>query len=214
MARHQQYQPLQVDASTYRPSQTAAAASGSRIGSGGSRSAFYCMCFPALLSSLHDRFASRLPTRTQFVGYLSGGLFAIGWWAFIDGVTFASTRDPPLPVAIRFDDWLPGILSTLALIVVNLIDKETLNADDFNYSGSNVACKARACAFIGVTMALGSLGGSLAVLSLKYLMTGQTGDGLYFGIAISVQNVLIFLGSMILWFGRNSSESEGESYSI
>jgi hypothetical protein len=48
---------------------------------------------------------------------------------------------------------------------VNLIDKETLNAEDFSYSGSHVACKARAAAFIGVTMALGALGGSFVSLS-------------------------------------------------
>ncbi|KAJ3315758.1 hypothetical protein HDU76_002110 [Blyttiomyces sp. JEL0837] len=202
------YQPLQVDAATYRNNSAAGTSQRS------SRSAFYCMCLPTLFQDLLDRFANKLPSRTQFVGYLSGGLFAIGWWVFIDGVTFASTRDPALPISIRFDDWLPGILSTLALIIVNLIDKETLNAEDFSYSGTNVACKARACAFIGVTMALGSLGGALAILSLKYIMTGQSGDAFYFGIAITVQNVLIFLGSMILWFGRNSSEIENESYAF
>ncbi|KAJ3413903.1 hypothetical protein HDV05_007345 [Chytridiales sp. JEL 0842] len=189
----QRYQPLAqsntlIDNATYRPNNTTQPRSSS------GRNPFYCSCVPVLFKDLLDRFASRLPDRTQFVGYLSGGLFALGWWIFIDGVTFASTRDPPLPIAIRFDDWLPGILSTLSLIIVNLIDKETLNAEDFSYSGSNVACKARACAFIGVTMALGSLGGGFAILALKYIMTGQTGDGFYFGIAISLQNILIFLG--------------------
>ncbi|KAJ1549454.1 hypothetical protein HK405_003121, partial [Cladochytrium tenue] len=129
------YQPLQVDASTYRPSGIAAGAAGGgsgasapspateRLLAGGRRAAssvrsvFYCACVPALFGDLLDRFASRLPSRAQFVGYLSGGLFALGWWAFIDGVTYASTRDPALPVSIRFDDWLPGILSTLSLIV-------------------------------------------------------------------------------------------------
>ncbi|KAJ3314926.1 hypothetical protein HDU93_004733 [Gonapodya sp. JEL0774] len=66
--------------------------------------------------------------------------------------------------------------------------------------------KARLCAFIGVTLALGAIGGALAIFSLKYAMPGLTGWDAYFGIGIAVQNLLIFLGSMIFWFGRNSGE--------
>ena len=46
---------------------------------------------------------------------------------------------------------------------MNLIDKDRLTADDFAYSGSHVASKARACAFFGVTVALGSIGGALVI---------------------------------------------------
>jgi hypothetical protein len=67
---------------------------------------------------------------------------------------------------IAFEDCIPGVVSTIALIIVNLIDPETffefnysLSAEDFMYDGSGVAWKARFCAFLGVTMALGSIGG-------------------------------------------------------
>ncbi|KAJ3203474.1 hypothetical protein HDU82_006556 [Entophlyctis luteolus] len=114
-----------------------------------------------------------------------------------------------------FEDWLPGLLSTLSLITVNLIDKDSLNADDFSYAGTNVACKARACAFIGITMAMGALGGGFvsakvhvlqslligvrmrsfqAILALKYLMAGLEGEDIYFGVMIALQNVMIFVG--------------------
>ncbi|KAJ1554445.1 hypothetical protein HK096_003539 [Nowakowskiella sp. JEL0078] len=43
--------------------------------------------------------------------------FAVGWWFFIDGVAFASSRNPPLAQHVRFEDYVPGILSTLSLIV-------------------------------------------------------------------------------------------------
>ncbi|KAI8618562.1 hypothetical protein BC830DRAFT_1079145 [Chytriomyces sp. MP71] len=132
--------------------------------------------------------------------------FAVGWWLFIDGVVYATTRNNDDLPAVRFEDWLPGILSTLSLIIVNLIDKDSLNADDFSYSGTNVACKARACAFVGITMAMGALGGSFAILALKYLMPGLSGEDIYFGVMVSLQNVLIFIGSMTLWFGRNSNQ--------
>ena len=93
-----------------------------------------------------------------------------------------------------------------------MIDRESLNAEDDHYDGSNVAVKARACAFFGITVALGSLGGALAILSLKYIIPGLSGDEMYLvtifnkGQAITVQNFMIFISSMILWFGRNSHD--------
>ncbi|KAJ3205280.1 Transmembrane protein 50A, partial [Dinochytrium kinnereticum] len=157
------YQPLSVDQSgaSYRSTAASGLASGASSVRSSSRSAFYCSCVPLYFGEIWDRVAHRLPDRTQVVGYIAGALFALGWWAFIDGVAYSSSRDPPLPNTIRFEDWIPGILSSVSLIIVNLINKDTLTADDFSYSGSNVACKARAAAFIGVTMALGAIGGSL-----------------------------------------------------
>lgn len=80
---------------------------------------------------------------------------------------------------LTFEDWIPGILSTFALLVVNVIDRESLTADDFSYDGTNVAVKARLCAFGGITIALGSVGGALAILTLKYIIPGFKGDALY-----------------------------------
>ncbi|ORY37574.1 UPF0220-domain-containing protein [Rhizoclosmatium globosum] len=182
---------------------------GSGSGSGPRRqSPFYCSCAP-----LVRVFQRVFPERAKAVGYSSGALFTIAWWLFIDGLVYHSTRQlppdsPPLPPA-RFEDWLPGILSTLSLIIVNLIDKDSLNADDFSYSGGNVACKARACAFIGITMAMGALGGSFAILAMKYLVPGLSGEDTYFGVMITLQNILIFAGSMTLWFGRNGGNDDG-----
>lgn len=82
--------------------------------------------------------------------------FAIGWWAFIDAVIFSRLHD--LPVEIKFEDWVPGLLSTLSLVMVNLIDKSALNATEFTHDGSYVAFKARLWAFLGVTMALVGVG--------------------------------------------------------
>ncbi|KAI8803461.1 hypothetical protein BJ742DRAFT_908478, partial [Cladochytrium replicatum] len=193
------YQPLSIDSS--------GATTTTRSSSGGIRARsnpFYCTGCVTIFQQFYDRIAVYLPPQAEIVGYLSGGLFALGWWFFIDGVLFAQSRNAPQP--IRFEDYVPGILSTLSLVIVNLIDKDTLNADDFSFSGDNVACKARAFAFVGVSMAIGAIGGALAILSLKYIVPGNTGDAFYFGIAITVQNLSIFLGSMILWFGRNSEE--------
>jgi hypothetical protein len=74
-----------------------------------------------------------LPSRSQVIGYMSGGLFAIGWWIFIDGITLTTAKagqnvctfwkndnfsqDKCLVEPVRFEDWVPGIFSTLSLIM-------------------------------------------------------------------------------------------------
>jgi hypothetical protein len=43
---------------------------------------------------------------------------------------FASTRsDPSISVPIAFEDFVPGILSTISLIIVNLINKVRGNSE-------------------------------------------------------------------------------------
>ncbi|RIA83328.1 hypothetical protein C1645_834017 [Glomus cerebriforme] len=51
--------------------------------------------------------------------YISGGLFAIGWWFFIDAVVYSNhlrNEDDTVPV-MSFEDWTCGILSTLGMIM-------------------------------------------------------------------------------------------------
>ena len=57
-------------------------------------------------------------------GYASGFLFALGWWIFIDGAVFNAVHSahPSVPgrqpfQTLAFEDWIPGILSTLALFM-------------------------------------------------------------------------------------------------
>jgi hypothetical protein len=99
-----------------------------------------------------------------------------------------------------------------------LINKETLSADDYSFSGSNVASKARGCAFVGVTMSLSAIIGlffflqslgAFSIMITKYIVPGHVdGNTLYFGIIIPVQNVLLFASSMTLWFLRNEGNND------
>lgn len=42
--------------------------------------------------------------------------FALGWWAFVDGLSFTAVHDNR-KVAIGFEDWAPGIVTTLGMIM-------------------------------------------------------------------------------------------------
>ncbi|OZJ05220.1 hypothetical protein BZG36_02455 [Bifiguratus adelaidae] len=136
--------------------------------------------------------------------YVAGGLFALGWWVFIDGITLAS-RNQDSVVHIGFEDWVSGILATLGMIIINLIDKSRLRGDGFGDSG--VAWKARLFLFVGFALMAGGLAGSLSVLAVKYLDKGIHMPELYYGIAGVVQCSLIMISTVVLWVAHNA-ESE------
>lgn len=76
--------------------------------------------------------------------------------------------DEPVPVRLAFPDWIPGLCSTLGMIIVNLIDKSQLTGDDDdNYGGGagswggGVAWRARLFLFMGFALMAGGLAGSV-----------------------------------------------------
>lgn len=75
------------------------------------------------LESFFKLLYANLPRISHVVGYGSGFLFSLGWWLFIDGVAFSTTKWNQGAVnfePIKFEDWIPGIFSTLSLIMSGL----------------------------------------------------------------------------------------------
>jgi len=147
------------------------------------------------------------PSRSVVVGYTSGILFTIGWWFFFDALIYSKYNN--FEVQIGIWDWIPGIISTLALIIINLINQEALRGDgDYDEYSQN----AKLCAFIGVSLALAALGSSLTIFIMEYVIPGVEGVVKYCGGAIVIQNFLIFISSMIFWFGRNSEDNDSYTF--
>ncbi|CAG8617554.1 9261_t:CDS:2, partial [Dentiscutata erythropus] len=147
------------------------------------------------------------PSFTQFIEkkrdlgvYVSGCLFALGWWFFIDAVVLSSTDNDGQAV-IGFEDWMCGISSTLGMLIVNSIDKARLTTDSFY--GNNAATKARFLLFVGFALMAGGLAGSVTILILKHIVP-EVGPNLYFGVEEVVQNVAIMLSSVVLWIAQNA----------
>ncbi|KDN48182.1 UPF0220-domain-containing protein [Tilletiaria anomala UBC 951] len=164
--------------------------------------------------------------------YLSGALFAIGWWLFIDACILSSATWkralPPVPggpdddhtpppdapfVSINFADWVPGLCGTLGMIVVNLIDKSHLTEDGFSFgsmsggaswSSDNVAWRARLYLFLGFALLAGGLAGSLTVLVIKYLVPAYPAGYDYYGLANVGQNAAIMLSTVFLWSAQSA----------
>ncbi|PHZ11075.1 UPF0220-domain-containing protein, partial [Rhizopus microsporus ATCC 52813] len=83
--------------------------------------------------------------------------FALGWWVFIDGLTLLWNL-PDRKVAPGIEDWIPGIIATLGMIIVNLIDKEALRGDGYD---EHMAWRARLFLFLGFALMAGGISGSV-----------------------------------------------------
>ena len=92
--------------------------------------------------------------------YLSGALFAVGFFVFVDAAAYSRAIYAG-DVHVRFVDWIPGICSALGMLVVNSIEKARLSADSYSYSGTGVAWKARLVLFLGFALMAGGLAGSV-----------------------------------------------------
>ncbi|KAI7821298.1 hypothetical protein BX661DRAFT_165796 [Kickxella alabastrina] len=139
----------------------------------------------------------------DFGTYASGALFTIGWWFFIDGLILS--RAESSSVTFGFEDWIPGILCTLGMIVTNSIDLSLLRDDSFGYGGgSSLAGKAKLTLFIGIALLAGGVAGSLTILVIKYIVPQVDSATMYVGATGVLQAFGVLLASVVLWFVHNS----------
>jgi len=138
--------------------------------------------------------------------YTSGALFSLGFFFLVDAAAYSHSSHNGSTVHVKFVDWIPGICSALGMLVINSIEKARLQADNFSYSGTGVAWKARFVLFLGFALLAGGLAGSVTVLVLKYVVKDYPLHTLYFGIANVVANSLVMLSSAVLWVSQNLEE--------
>ncbi|KAG8810285.1 hypothetical protein FRC17_002994, partial [Serendipita sp. 399] len=146
--------------------------------------------------------------------YTAGALFALAYAMFFDACALSSHAKPPkdapqdtVPVHVTFVDWLPGIFTTLGLLIINLIDKERLLAEG-SYGGEpSIIWRARLFLFIGFALMAGGLAGSVSLLVLKYIVTHPPLEPRYqyYGYANVAQNVSLMLSAVVLWLAQHAS---------
>ena len=77
-----------------------------------------------LISILVNYNTASLDDQAQHWGpIISGMLFGAAWWFWADAVTMTDRSVP-------FDHWLPGIIATLAVMMINIVRKEELTQVD------------------------------------------------------------------------------------
>ncbi|KAG8855809.1 hypothetical protein FRB91_001644 [Serendipita sp. 411] len=144
--------------------------------------------------------------------YTAGALFALAHAMFFDACALSAHAKPPkdaphdtVPVHVTFVDWLPGIFTTLGLLIINLIDKERLLSEG-SYGGEpNIIWRARLFLFIGFALMAGGLAGSVSLLVLKYIVPNFEPRFQYYGYANVAQNIALMLSAVVLWLAQHAS---------
>lgn len=119
-----------------------------------------------------------------------GQQFFSGWWIIID-------------VGARLSEHFAGgfytfgIFGTLSFIIVNSISNSQLRDDGYDSVNPRAA---KGCLLIGFILGFTALTGSVWIL-ISHYASGTYGN-VYPGVALLIQNILIFLGSLTFKFGR------------
>jgi hypothetical protein len=161
--------------------------------------------------------------RNMIASIVAGTFFALGWWIVIDAVV-----DYAEPLYAAY--FICGIFSTLALFMINAISNARVIGDSYN-EGIFGRRGARVWMFFGFLFAFGGVVGSLWVFVQQFIVPiftetsnpdapmfnvtvtnstvvpvvptlRQPIDNIFQGIAFLVQNVFIFISTMVFKFGR------------
>jgi len=142
-----------------------------------------------------DDSGSRLPS----IGSVSAGcLCAAGWYVFF-GAGLELSKQTNTTQGMRDGSyWAPGILSTLALIMLNVIDWEVIT-DDGGLGGSP-NMKAKIWVTFSFIIAFCALGGSIWV----FIQDVTSQDDFWKGsaVAVLIQNLCLFVANFLFRFVR------------
>ncbi|KAG8459373.1 hypothetical protein KFE25_013009 [Diacronema lutheri] len=137
------------------------------------------------------------------IGSLAAGLlFGIGWYVWIDGCAWASHVHG---YNVNGAYWVPGLLQTLSLVMVNVLNWGMLS-DDAAFDTENSAAIAKCWVFSAFVVAFSGVIGAVWIMVNEN--NAPSGEGsMWPAVAGLLQNVFIFLGSLIFRFARMQQES-------
>jgi len=132
------------------------------------------------------------------LSYLAGAVFSFAWWLWIDCnvyTVYSNERN----TKIYFPHYLPGIVGTIALIMINVVRWSDLNSN--NMFGSGVSNKARAWMFFSFIIAFGCIAAAIWI-AIVHWFQGNPTTSVYPGVAIIIKNLLIFVSAMLYRFAK------------
>jgi len=138
--------------------------------------------------------------REMGLSYAAGILFAIGWWIWIDATAWTNKQPGLEPVLGAH--YVPGIVGTIALFMINAVSWNDIN---YNMFGDSVSTKAKVWLFFSFLIAFGALIASIWI-AVSYWFMRNAGSQ-YGGVAIIVENLLIFVSAMMYRFAKPQNES-------
>ena len=121
---------------------------------------------------------------------VAGLLFGAAWLLWIDGVAFAAAE---YGEAVNGAYWVPGILQTIGLLMVNLINWSLLT-DDSMMDDGGVAVKVKAWVFVSFVFCFSGLIGSVWILvqEMQHPSWEAGGGAVDSAVRCLLQNLFLF----------------------
>uniref|UniRef100_A0A7S3R718 Transmembrane protein 50A n=1 Tax=Dunaliella tertiolecta TaxID=3047 RepID=A0A7S3R718_DUNTE len=152
------------------------------------------VCNPELLSGLGS-------LARNHGTLLAGALFSAGWWFWADACMLS-------PHKVPFDQYIPGLMATLALLMINVIRKQDLDeGDPFDDAG---VCRPRLWLFLSYLVSFGSVVGSVWVLVEHYEQNPDISSAAdkWPGVAGILQCSFILGSGLLLFVSRGGSDDD------
>lgn len=144
--------------------------------------------------------------RNLVASVVSGVLFFFGWWLAIDAAAVY-----PQKTELKDVFHICGVFATISMFMVNGVSSATLESPDSYTEGCLGVNGARIWFFFGCLMGFGSLIGASYILFGEYVAPPEKSEfkpgSTYPGVAIFLQNLFIFMASLIFKFGRSEEQS-------
>lgn len=122
---------------------------------------------------------------------VAGALFGAGWWFWADAVALA---DQKVPAA----HYLPGIIATLALVMINFIRRDELtDVDPFDDASF---CRARIWLFVSYVISFSSVVAAVWVMIQSYTLNPDLSSADKWPGAAGIFQVTFILGSGLTFF--------------
>ncbi|XP_039269994.1 transmembrane protein 50A-like [Styela clava] len=131
--------------------------------------------------------------RNLVASIAAGALFFTGWWIIIDAAAFYDATEMDHAVHAC------GAVGTVAFFMINSISNGHIRGDTYN-EGCFGTLAGRIWLLNGFLLGFGALISSMWILFGVYVVPGAANP--YPGIAVFLQNALIFFATMLFKFGR------------
>ncbi|XP_072178461.1 transmembrane protein 50A-like [Diadema setosum] len=146
----------------------------------------------------HYECCDTLPEKRNFIASIAAGiLFFSGWWVIIDAaVIFPSQSE------MNHAYHTCGVVSTVAFFMINAVSSGQVRGDSYN-EGCLGQTGARIWLFIGFVLSFAGLIASMWILFEDYVIDPRgLHTNAYPGVAVFLENFLIFLSGLVFKFGR------------
>jgi len=137
--------------------------------------------------------------------YVAGLVFAVGWWIWIDATVYHVHVNDPIKVI--WWQYVAGLISTIGLFGVNIVSWRDLDSN--NIFGDQVSARAKIFLFCAFIVCFGGIIAAIWIAAQWWFIAANNftpKPSVYGGIALIVQNILIFLSTLLYRFAKPQEE--------